>query len=91
MRLVEIVWNDTVSVAEWGEAEAVKEWTACDVDHRCRTVGLLVQDESALLDYVVVAACWTPDLKQFNLVQRIPRGTIKSIVPLGFREASTES
>lgn len=79
-QLVEVRWTDITSVSHWAEREEVTNWQSFEFDVQMTTVGWLVDEGE---HHVTIAACKSDDGKMFNLIQRFPRGCIRSITPIG--------
>jgi hypothetical protein len=75
--LAVVTWEDASNVASWMDvADAIDFENHCDSDFNCTNVGYLIRDDETC---VIVAARATLDHRAVGLIERIPRGMVRSV------------
>lgn len=75
--IVLVVWTDTISNSGWKQAEDIDDWTK-ENTWLVHTVGYLIRETE---EFVVIAASWAMEEKQYGSLIKIPRAWAK-VIPL---------
>lgn len=81
--IVLVIWTDTITNSGWQTAEKIDDW-AKENTWLVHTVGYLIRETE---EFVVIAASWAMEEKQYGSLIKIPRAWAK-IVPLTDLEAT---
>lgn len=74
--VVLVEWEDAVNFGNWADLfDAIEFDPANAVDFHCRSVGYLIRDDD---ECVVLASRASGQFEQVGLVERIPRGMVRS-------------
>ncbi len=78
MKIVKIIWMDTISTDGWFSNEEALKWVKDDIGE-IHDVGYLLEKNK---DYVVISPSYSYKVNQYDYLKKIPTKVIKKIITI---------